>query len=456
MNDNLLKVYIISGLTLFILLCMNAMPVIKIGDTPLRKVAVLSDILPEKDNMAESILRPVVQNKKTLPFKEYTPKGVTPIIDYSDDKAGGMDHFYASLLEVKKMKRPIRVAYYGDSFIEGDILTSDLREMLQQKFGGYGIGWIDCEKGTNGGRPTIALNATGFSHHVTYHGPFDDSLQGINQKYFFAYGPAKMEIKATSYSKNTSHWDIATLYFRAREPMTLVSSFNNAKPSSHSIHPSAGIQTQQLKGKNMTSTNFSTPHGGRNIFYGAAMETSQGIIVDNLGLRGNPGFSLGHIPVEVLKDFAKVRPYDLIIIHYGLNAASDKNPKSFYAMYQKKMSKAISNLRVAYPDASILVFSVSDRDQRRNGEIQTMPCIRDLSATQEQIAYQSKVAYFNLFEAMGGDNSMKALVDKGLANEDYTHINFKGGKFVAGKIVESILAGLENYKRKMKAGILKE
>ena len=114
MNDNLLKVYIISGLTLFILLCMNAMPVIKIGDTPLRKVAVLSDILPEKDNMAESILRPVVQNKKTLPFKEYTPKGVTPIIDYSDDKAGGMDHFYASLLNVKKMKRPIRVAYYGD------------------------------------------------------------------------------------------------------------------------------------------------------------------------------------------------------------------------------------------------------------------------------------------------------------------------------------------------------
>ena len=29
------------------------------------------------------------------------------------------------------------IAYFGDSFIEADIFTADLREMLQQEFGGY-------------------------------------------------------------------------------------------------------------------------------------------------------------------------------------------------------------------------------------------------------------------------------------------------------------------------------
>ncbi len=38
------------------------------------------------------------------------------------------------------MKRPVRIAYFGDSFIEADIFTADLREMLQQEFGGLRSG----------------------------------------------------------------------------------------------------------------------------------------------------------------------------------------------------------------------------------------------------------------------------------------------------------------------------
>ena len=58
-----------------------------------------------------------------------------------------MAHFYAlldSLSRHKSIGRPVRVAYYGDSFIEGDILVSDLRELMQARYGGYGVGWIDA------------------------------------------------------------------------------------------------------------------------------------------------------------------------------------------------------------------------------------------------------------------------------------------------------------------------
>jgi hypothetical protein len=42
---------------------------------------------------------------------------------------------------------------------------------------------------------------------------------------------------------------------------------------------------------------------------------------------------------------------------------------------------------------------------------------------------------------------MKEFVEKGWAAKDYTHMSFKGGKVVADRFFQSILAGVENYRR---------
>ena len=42
-------------------------------------------------------------------------------------------------------------------------------------------------------------------------------------------------------------------------------------------------------------------------------------------------------------------------------------------------------------------------------------------------------------------------VNRGEANKDYTHLNFKGGKRLAELYYKAILAGVENYKRRMDA-----
>lgn len=49
---------------------------------------------------------------------------------------------------------------------------------------------------------------------------------------------------------------------------------------------------------------------------------------------------------------------------------------------------------------------------------------------------------------MGGQGSMKKLVDGNLANKDYTHLSFGGGKLVAKKMYSSFIAGFDNYKRR--------
>lgn len=55
------------------------------------------------------------------------------IEQFAPADSGRLRAFYDTLLYAR---RPVRIAVLGDSFIEGDILTADLREKLQQAYGG--------------------------------------------------------------------------------------------------------------------------------------------------------------------------------------------------------------------------------------------------------------------------------------------------------------------------------
>ena len=67
---------------------------------------------------------------------------------------------------------------------------------------------------------------------------------------------------------------------------------------------------------------------------------------------------------------------------------------------------------------------------------------------QAQLAADCHVGFYNFYQAMGGQGSMKKLVDGNLANKDYTHLSFGGGKLVAKKMYSSFIAGFDNYKRR--------
>ena len=86
-----------------------------------------------------------------------------------------------------------------------------------------------------------------------------------------------------------------------------------------------------------------------------------------------------------------------------------------------------------------------DRDQRTDSGLHTMKGVEALVAYQQIMASEHGVGFFNLFQAMGGRESMKALVDRGLANKDYTHINFAGGKHLAKLLFDSMMAGYHSY-----------
>lgn len=61
------------------------------------------------------------------------------------------------------MNRPVRVAFLGDSFIEGDIMVADFRSGMQKEFGGRGVGFVPVTSVAAQFRPTVEQRASGWT-----------------------------------------------------------------------------------------------------------------------------------------------------------------------------------------------------------------------------------------------------------------------------------------------------
>jgi hypothetical protein len=115
------------------------------------------------------------------------------------------------------------------------------------------------------------------------------------------------------------------------------------------------------------------------------------------------------------------------------------------------MQRTIDHLKTCFPDAGLLVVGVGDRDYRTpEGELHTMPGIKNLIRYQQNMAADNAIAFWNLFEAMGGEGSIAKLVEAEppKANLDYTHINFRGGRELAALLYDALQYGREQYERR--------
>ena len=71
---------------------------------------------------------------------------------------------FERLVEKLASGEVVRIAFMGDSFVEGDILTSDLRSELQQSFGGRGVDFVPCDIPFATARRSVKRSASGCRH----------------------------------------------------------------------------------------------------------------------------------------------------------------------------------------------------------------------------------------------------------------------------------------------------
>ena len=451
MEKNVLKytgLLVLTVVGVLLLLCL--LPGATMGGHVLRRVDILADVrrLSEPVDEPDSLL-PAPPKVKPA-FVDTCRTGMTCIEDYSDSTLRGMTPFYRALDELAQKPRLVRIAYFGDSFIEADILTADLREMLQKRYGGRGVGFVTITSMTSGYRPTVKHSFSGWqSHSIMDSIAFDRSKQGISGHYFIPHPGAYVELRGQkNYASRLDTCNRASIFFYNKGEVTLSASVNRGSGQTRTFPATGDLQQMDVDGR-IGSVRWTVERADSTLFYGLAMDGTQGIVVDNFSLRGSSGLSLRSVPVWMMRAFNEQRPYDLIVLQYGLNVATERGRN--YDRYRDGMATTISHLKEAFPQAGILVVSVGDRDFKdEEGDLRTMPGIKNLVRYQQNLAADEGVAFWNMFEAMGGEGSMATMVHAkpSMANYDYTHINFRGGKHLAGLLYDALIYGKEKYDRR--------
>ena len=445
------RTFLLVAMVVGILLALQFLPALRIGSVELRRVDMLSDV---RDNGGDGYLHAAelelmaaatgdsVNGRVSQVLDSLTMSGIV-LSDFSGGEGGGLAHFFSQLRQADALDRPVRIAYFGDSFIEGDILTCDLRELFQDAFGGAGVGWVDCGSRISGFRQTVRHQFSGLTEYEVVQRPFVHNCEGIAERYFTAAEGARITLSGSRQRQHIDAWQQATLYLRSDQGVR-VTAIAGTDTVVNQLEGSRTLRTLTLSQPSMSRVSFRFDHiGARTLLYGVALESPQGVILDNFSMRGSSGTPLAQIPMSTLRAFARQRPYDLIVLHFGLNVASSKSHPSVYHGYIRQMGQAIDHLRSAFPESSILVVSMPDRDQRTDAGLLTMRGVEALVACQQLMAREHGVAFFNLFQAMGGRESMAALVSRGQANKDYTHLNFAGGRYLARLIFDSLMQGME-------------
>lgn len=379
---------------------------------------------------------PISRNPDESQIQVDEPEQLRPVIPTGN---GQIEDYTPNGTGFKNLKRALsngqlaRIAVIGDSYIEGDIFTQDVREKLQELYSGGGVGYVPASSSLTGFRQSVTQSCSGWKE-------FDFRKAGKNYPTLqgFYYSPAAEGMALTTYkgSKRKSHaaeWDRSRVLFIAPTDLTINVSTDNGDES-FNIEGSEEVQ-QILVNGNTSKFKISASNSSL-IVLGVYLDKSVGIAVDNMSIRGYSGIKHSTISPDLAAQMRRFVDYDVIVVEYGTNALS--SVQKDYSAYIKMMERAINNIRQCYPNADILVMGIGDRGEKAGTEIRSMPVVTTLVESQRNMARRLGVLFWDTRAAMGGENSVVDWARTGHVNKDYIHLSGKGGERLSRLFVESL------------------
>lgn len=366
------------------------------------------------------------------------PDSTRCVIPIEDFYADSMAVNFAAFISKMVRGEDVRIAFMGDSFVEGDILTSDLREGLQQLFGGRGVGFVHCDIPFTTARRTINRRVSGWSAYSVM--TPRNNPAAINEQFFISGYLAKGGRGATARWATTDafeHIDSCTrarILFISRDSSRLEVMLNDDETQTHEFDVAGNILPQQILIEAPVEALRLKVLEGEITCYGTSLEGNGGVIVDNLSMRSNSGHAIFGTSTMVNRQIDTMLGYDLVVLQYGLNIMQPGQRR--FTTYHTKLCEIIDYVRSNFPNAAILVLGVSDRWVRNeeSGHYEPIGSVDALTSYQRAAADSCNVAFWNTSEAMALHGGMPGFVRNGWAANDYTHINFAGGRRVAAEL----------------------
>ena len=356
-----------------------------------------------------------------------------------------LDHFYQALLQGGR----VHVLHYGDSPTTGDLITADARALFQKQFGDGGAGFVLIAK------PWawyfhrgVDMDSSKWAIDVAGDTPIKDGLHGLGGASFQG-SPGAV---ATFTVKNEQHTaevayleqpDGGTFSFEADgnelgKVETTETTGEKPRPAWRLFDLPAGTKKFTVR-----------VESGRVRLYGVEFSKGRsGVLYSSLGVNG-ANITLLSERFNGAHWTAQLRHYkpDLVVLAYGTNESGFA--KFVDSTWAAEMKLAVKRLQTALPDASILLMSPMDRGERNErGEIETIATMPRLVKIEARVAEETNVAFFNTFQAMGGEGTMARwyAAEPRLVGSDDIHPMPAGAKIVGELLYGALRDGYNEYK----------
>lgn len=356
-----------------------------------------------------------------------------------------MNYFFNALKKSKSNK--VRIAHYGDSLLMGDIITEYLRNHLQENFSGKGIGYLSINADDYRMKRTIHQSYSDDWNYYSFITRNPEQLQfGINGTLAIPKQNSWVKYETTQVFKAINSFNIIRVFYSNADKSTQIQyQIDHGNFIKVNLEPGNNVNELTIPANNSTSFYLQFLSGTSPSMYGVSLESMNGVYVDNFAMRGNSGASLQELSPKTLQEFNGRLSYDLIILNYGANVSSPN--KGVYSVYENKMVNIIEEFKKSFPKTSFLIVSTADKTVKKGTQFVTNPDIPLLLEAQKRIAERTGVAFWNLWEAMGGSNSMNEWVNAAppQALRDYSHFTYQGGERVGELLFNAIMEAYRKF-----------
>jgi lysophospholipase L1-like esterase len=401
---------------------------------------------------------------------------VVRYIEFPNASRTSLDPFFAVLSNIKNEKGTVRIMHYGDSQIETDRITDYLRYKLQSQFGGYGPGMVEAVKAFDFQTPmihtisgkwkrytvygkkdtTIKHNRFGMMGHFSrFSPPITDTVPTFIQNEALMPGKllnyASVVMSQSPYSfQPTKVFNKCKMFYGYNQTDVKVKVYADDVQVSEDVLPP--IQDYTSK----TWTFASTPKTIKFEFeaedspeiYGFSFEGNTGINIDNIGMRGASGLMFTQMDLNMLSRMYQQLNTKLLILQFGGNIVPGMQKN--YDFYKKGFSRQLRTLKKIAPDLTIIVIGLADMSMKQNDTYVTYPNIPMIRDALKQASFENDCAYWDMYEAMGGENSMPSWVfhDPPLGEKDFTHFTPVGARYIAKMFYNAFMYEYNRYLKK--------
>jgi lysophospholipase L1-like esterase len=378
-------------------------------------------------------------------------------IELTDSGRTNLSRFFKTLHEGK----PIRIMHYGDSQIEGDRMTSFIRSKLQTKFGGTGPGLRPALQPYDFLFSAVQVNSPNWQRFPIY-GNVDARVE--HDRYgvmgaFSRFAPpasdsipftdsvlyeAELSVAKTDISyKQTQVYDHFRLFYgNAKRPVFMQLSANGNVCFSDTLKPNLDYGLVQYDLPDSTS-NISLKFAGWDSpdIYAIDLASKNGVVVDNIALRGSSGtiFTKNNF-AHSLKMYRDLKP-DLFILQFGGNVMPYIKDQKAIDDYGRWFKSQIVRLKKLCPNAAVIVIGPSDMSTKIKDKYVTYELLPNVVEALKEATLSTGSGFWNMYEAMGGHNSMPSWVnaDPQLAGPDYVHFTTRGARLIGNMFYNALI-----------------